>query len=81
MINNSLICIDCTNPQQTKREQYYQLAIKYDYIVTVVWLVRNGKDWNKLRDHPVPQVVYNVYNSKFVEPTKNNTPGIIYQIT
>ena len=80
MLQKDNIVIDSTNPTQEKREEYYNLAKKYSYNITVLYFVRNGKDWNKLRDKPVPNVVYSVYFKNLIEPTKNNTPGNLYQI-
>ena len=75
-----LIAIDATNPTQAGREKYYKLADQYNYKVTVLWFVGNGKSWNKLRQKPVPNIAYNVYASRFNEPTTANTPGNIYEI-
>ena len=80
MINGYNIVIDATNPQQSKRQEYYNLAKTYSYNVTVLYFVQNGTDWNKLRPKPVPDIAYSVYFKNLEEPTAENTPGQIYQI-
>lgn len=74
------ICIDATNPGQDRRQEFYNLALKYQYDVIVIYFVRNGKGWNKLRPNPVPSIAYNTYFKNLIEPTYDNTPGSLYQI-
>jgi hypothetical protein len=39
----------------------------------------NGTGFNKLREKPVPDIVYHVYFKKLEPPNNENTPGeIIY---
>jgi bifunctional polynucleotide phosphatase/kinase len=77
---NKSIAIDATNPQQSKREKYYDLAKEYGYEVTVLYFVRDGFGWNKLRENPVPRLAYSMYFKNLIEPNPENTPGSVYQI-
>ena len=75
-LNTSGIVIDATNPTQEGREVYYSLAEKYGYIPVVLYFVRDGYGWNKLRTiTKVPDMGYNMFFSRLIPPTKENTPG------
>lgn len=80
------VVVDRTNPSQEDRQQFYDLAKKYGYDVMVLYFVRNGHGWNKLREKnpypkgPVPKIAYNQYYSKLEPPTERNTPSPVYQI-
>ena len=80
MEKNMNICIDATNPGQDRRQEFYNLAVKYGYEVIVIYFVRDGKGWNKIRPNPVPTIAYSTYFKNLVEPTYENTPGSFYQI-
>jgi bifunctional polynucleotide phosphatase/kinase len=72
--------IDATNPQQEKRQEYYNLAQQYSYTVIVLYFVGDGHGWNKLRTKVVPTIAYSMYYKNLVEPSLNNTPGEVYQL-
>jgi DNA 3'-phosphatase len=74
------VCVDATNPRQQRRVEFYNLAQSNDYNIVVIYFVRNGVGYNKLRDKPVPTVGYNMYYKYLVEPTPFNTPGSLYQV-
>ena len=74
------VVIDCTNPGQKRREEFYSLSSKYNYNLLVLYFVTDGRGWNKLRKKPVPPIAYGMYYKYLVEPTKENTPGSLYQI-
>jgi len=74
------LVVDATNPGQNKREEYYKLAEQYGYNIIVIYFVRDGRGWNKLREKPVPGVAYGSYYKYLVEPRVENTPGDLYQI-
>ncbi len=80
MKNGLDLVIDATNSGQNKRESFYTLAQEYDYNITVLYFVKDGRGWNKLRKSPVPPVAYGVYYKYLIEPTPENTPGRLYQI-
>jgi bifunctional polynucleotide phosphatase/kinase len=75
------VCIDLTNPSQDKRQVFYDMACEYEYNVSVVYFIRDGRGWNNLREHPVPDIAYHMYFKKLVPPDRNNTPGMVYKIT
>ena len=76
------IVIDATNPTQDGREIYYKLAEDYGYTVVVLYFVRDGVGWNKLRpeETKVPDMGYNMFFSRLVPPTHENTPGQLFLI-
>jgi len=74
------IVIDSTNPTQEGREEYYTLAIKNNYNIKVLYFLVNGTGFNKLREKPVPTIVYHLYFKKLEPPTVENTPGDVFYI-
>lgn len=79
LLTGKSIYIDSTNPIQEGRSEYYDKAQKYGYSIKVLYFLVNGTGFNKLRDKPVPDIVYHIYFKKLEPPTKENTPGeIIY---
>ena len=73
------IVIDSTNPTQENRLEYYEKAKKHNYNIKVIYFLVNGTGFNKLREKPVPDIVYHIYFKKLEPPTIENTPGeIIY---
>lgn len=75
------IVVDATNPKQEDRKVYYELAEKYGYNIIVLYFVRDGAGWNKLRgDNKVPTIAYHKFFSNLVPPTKENTPGQLFLI-
>lgn len=85
MNTNQLIAVDATNPGQDRRQEYYDLANRYTYTITVLYFVRDGKGWNKLRPSLglklVPTVAFSVYFKNLTEPSPSNTPGLLYYIS
>lgn len=75
------VVIEATNPRQEDRETYYELGQKYGYNIVVLYFVRDGAGWNKLRgDDRVPTVTYHKFYSSLVPPTSENTPGQVFLI-
>ena len=74
------VCIDCTNPGQNRRQEFYDLAARNSYNIVVIHFVKDGRGWNKLRPKPVPTIAYSMYYKYLVEPTPLNTPGSLYQL-
>ena len=64
------IAIDSTNPTPQKRREFIELAKEFGVSVIILYFVRNGYNFNKLREKPVPDIVYNVYFKNLVEPTE-----------
>lgn len=63
------VAVDATNPSPDKRREYINLAAQYQVPTLILYFVRNGYEWNKLRPEPVPNVAYNMYYKNLVEPT------------
>lgn len=74
------IVINATNPSQENREEFYQKALEHNYKIKVLYFIINGTGFNKLRDKPVPTIVYHIYFKKLDPPTVENTPGELFYI-
>jgi bifunctional polynucleotide phosphatase/kinase len=74
------IVIDSTNPSLEGREEYYKLAKDYNYTIKVLYFVKNGTGFNKLRPKPVPTIAYHIFYKKLDPPTVENTPGELFYI-
>ena len=80
-INSGIsIVIDGTNPSQEDRELFYNYAIDNNYKIRVLYFIKNGTGWNKLRSKPVPTISYHIFFKKLVPPTLLNTPGELFFI-
>jgi bifunctional polynucleotide phosphatase/kinase len=77
--NNMNIIIDNTNPSKQDRENFIDIARKYNYKIIVIQMMttkeeslhnnyyrsfRCGKEF-------IPEIVYNIYKSKYQEPAKD----------
>jgi bifunctional polynucleotide phosphatase/kinase len=65
------VVIDETNPSSERRKEYLELAVKYQIPTLIVYFVRNGFEWNKLREKPVPRIAYNMYFKNLIEPDES----------
>jgi bifunctional polynucleotide phosphatase/kinase len=74
------IVINATNPSQEDREEFYRKALEHNYKIKVLYFIINGTGFNKLRDKPVPTIVYHKYFKKLDPPTIENTPGELFYI-
>lgn len=63
------VAVDATNPNPDKRREYIMIAAQYQVPTLIIYFVRNGYGWNKLRPHPVPDIAYSMYYKNLVEPT------------
>jgi len=63
------VAVDATNPSPDKRREYLNLAIQYQVPTMILYFVRNGYGWNKLRASPVPDIAYNIYYKNLIEPS------------
>jgi hypothetical protein len=90
MNQDKSVVIDALNHTKEYRESFIQIAKKYDFKVRILWHIRDGRCFNEIRglyekeyygnsvyfhDKPVPDIVYNVYSSKFKPP--KSSEGII----
>ena len=64
------VAVDATNPNPDKRREYIMLAVQYQVPTLIIYFVRNGYGWNKLRQHPVPDIAYNMYYKNLIEPSQ-----------
>lgn len=60
--------IDSTNPTIADRATYINLAQSRSLPARIFWCARPGRDFNKLRPHPVPEVALNTYSARFQRP-------------
>ena len=74
------ITIDCTNPGLDRRREFYIYAQQNGYNIVTIYFSGDGRGWNKLRPKPVPTIGYSMYYKYLVEPTPENTPGVLYEI-
>ncbi len=80
LLTGKSIYIDSTNPSQESRCEYYEKAKKHGYNIKVLYFLVNGTGFNKLREKPVPDIVYHIYFKKLDPPTPENTPGEVLYI-
>ena len=80
LVTGRSIVIDSTNPTQENRVEYYEKAKQYNYKIKVVYFLVNGTGFNKLRESPVPDIVYHIYFKKLDPPNIENTPGQILYV-
>lgn len=81
-LNNNVV-IDATNGKLEQRIEYYNLARRYNYIPTLIWLVRDGEIGNKLRINSVPIVAIRTYYKYLELPTDDEIlvyGGHMYEI-
>ena len=76
---NSIV-INATNPSQEDREEFYRKALEHNYKIKVLYFIINGTGFNKLREKPVPTIVYHKYFKKLDPPTIENTPGELFYV-
>ena len=75
--NGQSVVIAATNPDRSKRLDFIDLGEKYGAETSIVYMVRNGYDWNKLRTNSVPTIVYNIYYSKLEEPLSDEANQVV----
>lgn len=73
------VVIDATYGNKDRRAEVYKIADAVGAAVRVVWLPRDGRPFNALREHPIPPVAYGVYTKHFSDPRDDGVPvTIIY---
>ena len=75
--------VDALNNTKESREPYIRIAKTYNFKVRILWHIRDGRCFNEIRGlyekeyygntvyfhtKPVPDIVYNIYSSKFEPP-------------
>lgn len=61
------VVVDATFPSKASRQVFLDLFLGPKRIL---WHIRDGRVFNKLREHPVPPMVYGVYSKHFEIPTE-----------
>jgi bifunctional polynucleotide phosphatase/kinase len=74
------LIVDSTNPTLKGRNEFFNLAKQYSYSIIVIYLIKDGRGWNKLRERKVPDIVYHIYFKNLKAPTVENTPGDVYRV-
>jgi bifunctional polynucleotide phosphatase/kinase len=64
---NSVI-IDATHASLESRLPYMALAREKGVICRILWHIRDGRSYNKLRAKPVPTIAYVMYSKRFEDP-------------
>ena len=102
MNQDKSVVVDALNHTREARASYIKIAKTYDFKVRILWHIRDGRCFNEIRglyekeyygntvyfhDKPVPDIVYNIYSSKFEPPKEyeifsgsnpsNNSEGTI----
>lgn len=77
LITGKSVAVDATNPSRSSRKDFIDLAIQYNIPTLIIYFVRNGHGYNKLRDNPVPEVAYNMYYKNLEEPNENEGVPIV----
>lgn len=83
MEDGQSVVVDNTNPSLEDRQVFFDLAEKYGHKVTVVYFLRDGRGWNKLRpEHKrVDTKAYISFFCRLDPPTEDNTPGDLIYVT
>ena len=65
------VYVDATNPSFSKRQDYIELAIKYQIPTLIIYFVSDGYGFNQLRtENKIPTIAYNIYYKNLEEPTE-----------
>lgn len=80
MMQNNNVVIDATNPTRERRQEYYDLASRYNYKIIVINMESNGYEWNKLRtDKKVNNAAFGLYFKRYEAPDFDGI-GTVYYI-
>jgi bifunctional polynucleotide phosphatase/kinase len=65
------IYVDATNPSFSKRQDYMELAVKYQIPTLIIYFVSDGYGFNQLRtENKVPDIARNIFYKNLEEPTE-----------
>lgn len=65
------IVLDATHSSETAKQVWIDLANSCNVDYIILWCVRCGRPFNKLRSNPVPPVAYVPYTKNFIRPSEN----------
>jgi len=68
------IVVDASHATADSRAPYLALAKAHGIHSRILWHIRDGRPYNALRPHPVPEVAYAVYSKRFEDPRLDGVP-------
>ena len=88
--NGENIVVDTTNPSRSEkisdtgrkiagRDEFYRLAEEAGFRIVVIYFLKDGYGWNKLRSKKVPDIIYHSYFKNLDSPRDDGYE--IYEIT
>jgi DNA 3'-phosphatase len=66
------VIIDATHPSIKSRNEWREFGP-----VAIIWIITDGRPFNKLREHPISHFAYSSYTSNFQEPSNQEGRIII----
>ena len=66
------IIIDQCHSSNKSKEMWIELGCK----TSILWCIREGRSWNKLREKPIPEIAYSIYSKYFEYPNYQNVEVI-----
>jgi bifunctional polynucleotide phosphatase/kinase len=66
------VIVDATHASEENRKLYEDLAEEKGIPFRILWHIRDGREFNKLRAKPIADIAYATYTSNFVEPEGDN---------
>ena len=94
MKKGNAVIIDATNSKRDNRFIYYEIAEEYGYKIALVYFIRDGRGWNKLRPkrdknvpkkeqlegYNVPTIAYSMFFKYLDEPVADELDGPIFYV-
>ena len=77
-IGTASVVVDATHGSAENRQPYIDLARGCGIPLRIVWHMRDGRHFNKLRAKPVPEIAYAIYTKHFVEPCAEKGINVEY---
>lgn len=71
------VIIDATHSNRDRRNEAYVIATEFGAAPHVIWLPRDGRPFNALREKPIPPVAYGTYTKYFSDPREDGVPVTI----
>lgn len=68
------VVIDATHSNRDRRNEAYAVATEFGAAPHVIWLPRDGRPFNALREKPIPPVAYGTYTKYFTDPCEDGVP-------
>ena len=79
LTNKKSVVIDASHSTAEHRAPYIVMAKARGIDCRILWHIRDGRPYNALRPHPVPEVAYAVYSKRFQDPRLDGVPvSLIY---